>query len=76
MIMLFVLGANSAGSPPFRVGFYRRSCLAAKSIVRKTVRRAISLNPYIGVGLIRLHFHDCFVRGCDGSVLLKSLPVY
>ncbi|CAL1403073.1 unnamed protein product [Linum trigynum] len=73
MIMLFVSAVHSACSPPLRLGFYRRSCPAVESIVRRTVRRTVSLNPGIEAGLIRFHFHDCFVPGCDGAVLLKSL---
>ncbi|KAK6925719.1 hem peroxidase, partial [Dillenia turbinata] len=52
--------------------FYNESCPNISIIVRSVIEKAMVNDPRIGASLIRLHFHDCFVNGCDGSILLDS----
>jgi len=52
--------------------FYATSCPTALSIVKAAVKKAVASEKRMGASLVRLHFHDCFVNGCDGSVLLDD----
>ncbi|XP_048324943.2 peroxidase N1 [Ziziphus jujuba] len=55
-----------------RVGFYARSCPTAEAIIKSTVQTHFNSNPTIAPGLLRMHFHDCFVHGCDASILIDG----
>ncbi|KAG5006765.1 hypothetical protein JHK85_025307 [Glycine max] len=52
--------------------FYSSTCSNVSSIVRSAVQQALQSDSRIGASLSRLHFHDCFVNGCDASILLDQ----
>ncbi|KAJ4849238.1 Peroxidase 53 [Turnera subulata] len=52
--------------------FYANTCPNVSTIVRSIVQQALQSGPRISASLIRLHFHDCFVQGCDASILLDN----
>ncbi|VVB17962.1 unnamed protein product [Arabis nemorensis] len=58
--------------PRPRIGYYGSACWNVESIVRSVVQSNFQANPANAPGILRMHFHDCFVRGCDGSVLLDG----
>ncbi|KAM3392135.1 hypothetical protein ACQJBY_013331 [Aegilops geniculata] len=53
--------------------FYDTSCPRALAIIKSGIMAAVSSDPRMGASLLRLHFHDCFVQGCDASVLLSGM---
>ncbi|KAK8494786.1 hypothetical protein V6N13_122274 [Hibiscus sabdariffa] len=54
--------------------FYEHTCPHALKTIRTVVRAAIAREHRMAASLIRLHFHDCFVQGCDASILLDDSP--
>ncbi|WVZ56159.1 hypothetical protein U9M48_006730 [Paspalum notatum var. saurae] len=56
------------------VGYYKKTCPRVEHIVRDEVKKFVYKDAGLGAGLVRMLFHDCFVQGCDGSVLLDPTP--
>ncbi|URE21295.1 Peroxidase [Musa troglodytarum] len=54
--------------------FYQSTCPRLQRIVRSATQQAIDKDPIMGAAMLRLFFHDCFVNGCDASVLLDDTP--
>ncbi|KAF2305001.1 hypothetical protein GH714_000975 [Hevea brasiliensis] len=69
---IFVLFVFNPVNAQLKVGFYSKTCPRAEAIVKRVIDQVMSVAPSLAGPLLRMHFHDCFVRGCDGSVLLNS----
>ena len=63
-VFFFAILLNSpALSVPLKLDFYQKSCPSAEAIVKSTVTKTFVNDSGITAAfLIRIHFHDCFVR--------------
>ncbi|CAM0946776.1 unnamed protein product [Alopecurus aequalis] len=55
-------GVRNGQKQQLRMGFYDRSCPAAERIVGDYVRQHVQRVPTVAPALLRMHYHDCFVR--------------
>ncbi|XP_078429234.1 peroxidase P7-like [Wolffia australiana] len=71
-VILLVCSAQAQLSPRF----YWRSCPSLEKIVKNAMAEAVQKETRIAASILRLLFHDCFVNGCDGSLLLDDTPTF
>lgn len=74
-LALLVLLANVAHAQ-LSSGFYATTCPSLQRIVRTNMIQALSKEARLGASILRLFFHDCFVQGCDASILLDDTATF
>ncbi|KAJ4830634.1 hypothetical protein Tsubulata_936744 [Turnera subulata] len=72
LIPCFALASENNSNGCLRYGFYDESCPDAERIIFNAVADKFSEAPESTAGALRIFFHDCFVEGCDASVLIVS----
>ncbi|CAN1278392.1 Peroxidase 10 [Linum perenne] len=72
----FPAAAVPSYSGPLDYSYYDQSCPRLSMIVRYGVWSAVNNESRIAASLLRLHFHDCFVNGCEGSILLDDTVAF
>ncbi|KAJ1695370.1 hypothetical protein LUZ63_012068 [Rhynchospora breviuscula] len=74
--LVVILSLVSSAKAQLKPYYYENICPKALSTIQKIVYEAVSQETRMGASLLRLHFHDCFVNGCDASVLLDDTPTF
>ncbi|XP_045804161.1 peroxidase P7-like [Trifolium pratense] len=77
-VTLFILVSllDCSTNAHLTTNFYCQTCPSLETIVRNEMTKAIKKETRIGASILRLFFHDCFVNGCDGSILLDDTATF
>ncbi|KAJ0110729.1 hypothetical protein Patl1_03046 [Pistacia atlantica] len=72
VVLLMILIFTWKGESQLAENFYISTCPNVESIVNQAVSIKFSQTFVTIPATLRLFFHDCFVEGCDASVLIQS----
>jgi peroxidase len=73
--LLLLVGISPAAAAQLSEGYYSKTCPNVEAIVREEVQKIIAVAPSLAGPLLRLHFHDCFVRVSRRGVSLSAYTV-
>jgi len=71
-VLVLCLFGRGATCDELTSDFYDWTCPGVYTVVQQHVFSAMREELRMGASLLRLHFHDCFVNGCDASILLDG----
>ncbi|KAJ1423890.1 Secretory peroxidase [Sesbania bispinosa] len=71
-IIFLLLTIFSVSKAELDAHYYDQTCPQLEKIISETVFNASKHDPKVPARILRMFFHDCFIRGCDASILLDS----
>ncbi|KAL3833833.1 hypothetical protein ACJIZ3_008569 [Penstemon smallii] len=71
MTVVAVRGNEFEYDDPLTFNHYHGSCPQLEKIIHNKLNHWLKNDSTLAPALMRLHFHDCSVRGCDASILLN-----
>ncbi|KAK4399575.1 Peroxidase 7 [Sesamum angolense] len=71
MVTVVVRGNEYEYDDSLSFSYYHGSCPELERIIHNKVHQWLKNDSTLAPALMRLHFHDCVVRGCDASILLN-----
>ncbi|KAL3526455.1 hypothetical protein ACH5RR_011111 [Cinchona calisaya] len=74
LCLLFISSHSQSRGPRLSTNFYQRNCPRFEQIMQDTTTNKQISSPTTAAATLRLFLHDCFIEGCDASVLISSTP--
>lgn len=63
-LILLPIAFQHCNAKGLKLGYYKKTCPGAEATVKQIMTGVMSRAPTLAAPLLRMHFHDCFVRVC------------
>ena len=62
LVIRVLMSGVRFGAEALAMDYYMMRCPFAEMVVKNTVNQALRNDPTLAAGLLRMHFHDCFIQ--------------